>query len=79
MNPGSLRDRLPRQGSAQTGSTQTHGPAHESKTTSLKVGPVTDWKVWMKRNDARSSTTSAHLFDRSARFRLQPPPDGLSD
>ena len=32
-----------------------------------------------KRTSARSSTSSAHLFDRSTRFGHQPPPSGLSD
>ena len=32
-----------------------------------------------KRTSARSSTSSAHLSDRSTRFRHQPSPDGLSD
>ena len=57
----------------------THGLAQGSRTTGRKGGPVTDRKVWSKRNNARSLTTSAHLSDRSARFGLQPPPDGLSD
>ena len=57
----------------------THGPTQESKTTGRKGGPVTDRKVWTKRNGARSSTTLAHLSDRSACFRLQPPSDSLSD
>ena len=57
----------------------THGLAQESKTTGRKGGPVTDRKVWTKRNSTRSSTTSAHLSNRTARFRLQPPPDGLSN
>ena len=56
-----------------------HGLAQESKTTGRKGGPVTDRKVWPKRNSARSSTTSAHLSDQSACFGLQPPLDGLSD
>ena len=62
-----------------SGQYTTHGPAQGSKTTGQKSGPVTDRKVWPKGNNARSSTTSAHLSDRSARFGLQPPPDGLSD
>ena len=57
----------------------TRGPAQGSRTTGRKGGPVTDRKVWPKRNSARSSTTSAHVPDQSARFGLQPPPDGLSD
>ena len=40
---------------------------------------VTDRKVWPKKNNARSLTTSAHLSDRSARFELQLPSDGLSN
>ena len=57
----------------------TRGLTQEPKTTGRKGGPVTDRKVWTKRNGAHSPTTSAHLFDWSARFRLRPPPDGLSD
>ena len=57
----------------------THGSAQGSKTTGRKGGPVTDRKVWPKRNSARSSTTSARLSDRSARFGLQPPPNGIFD
>ena len=48
----------------------THGPAQESKTTGQKGGPVTNQKVWLRRNNAFSSTTSAHLSDRSAHFGL---------
>ena len=51
----------------------------KSLKTGQKGGPVTDQKVGPKRNSARSSTTSAHLFDQSARFGLQPPSDDLSD
>ena len=76
---GFLMDRLPRKGSAQAGSTQLMGRPKSLKTTGQKGGPVTDQKVWAKKNSARSSTTSAHLSDRSARFGLQPPPDGLSN
>ena len=68
INPGSLRDRLPRQSSTR-----------ESKNNRAKCGPATDRKVWPKKSNARSSTTSAHLSDRSARFGLQPPSDGLSN
>ena len=57
INPGSLRDRLPRQGSTQ-----------EYEATGRKGGPVTDRKVWPKRSSARLSAASAHLSDRSVRF-----------
>ena len=78
INPGSLGDRLPRQGLAQAGSTQLMGWPKSLKTTGQKGGPVTDQKVWPRRNSARLSTP-AHFSDRSSHFGLQTPPDGLSD
>ena len=79
INPGSLVDPASPQRLGLSRQRTTHGPAQESKTTSQKGGPVTDWKVWPKKNNAHSLTTSAHLSDRSTRFGLQPHPDGLSD
>ena len=79
INPGSLGDRLPYQGSAQADSTQLMGRPKSLKQQAEKGGPVTDRKVWPKRNSPRSSTTLAHRSDRSARFGLQQPRDGLSD
>ena len=49
------------------------------KTTGQRDSPAADRKVWPKKSNTCSSTSSAHLSDRSTRSRLQPPPNGLSD
>ena len=68
INPGSLRTGF-----------RTKARSKSLNTTGQRNGPATNWKVGPKKSNTRSSATSAHLSDRSSRFGLQPPPDGLSD
>ena len=57
-----------------------HGMAQKPKNTmGWKDILVLDQKVYPKEQNARSSTSSAHLSDRSTRFGQQPPPGGLFD
>ena len=56
-----------------------HGPAQKSK--KQRVGRIDRSPIGRstKRTNARSTTSSAHLSDRSARLGRRPPPGGLSD
>ena len=89
INLGSLGDRLPRQGSAQTDSTQLMGRpkgleqqverAVQSPTGRSGRGGTTPACRLLRPTSPTGALTSAHLSDQSTRFGLQPPPDSLSD
>ena len=79
INPGSLGDRLPRQGSAQENSMQSMGWPKSLKNKGSGGQSGRQPGTYPKGQNARSSTSLAHLSDRSARFGHRLPLGGSSD